>query len=139
MFKRISLTVFAMAALSAAPGFAQTIKPVPVNPTNPTSGKEMYKEYCAVCHGVDGKGTGPAAPALKKVPTDLTQLAIRNKGKFPSDRVAHSIEGDVLVLSHGSADMPIWGPLFRSLGSNADIVRMRVGNLTEYVKSMQAK
>ncbi len=139
MSLRITLTALAMAAFSAAPGFGQTIKPVPVTSTNPTSGKEMYKEYCAVCHGVDGKGGGPAAVALKKVPTDLTQLAIRNNGKFPGEKVARNIEGDEMVLSHGSNDMPVWGSLFKSLGGSDNIVRMRVVNLTEYLRSMQAK
>ena len=28
------------------------------------SGAEMYKTWCASCHGVQGKGDGPAAAAL---------------------------------------------------------------------------
>ena len=51
------------------------IKKVPANPTSAGSGKEMFDAYCASCHGVDGKGNGPAAPALKKQPADLTLLA----------------------------------------------------------------
>lgn len=139
MSLRMTLTAFALAVVSAAPGLGQTIKTVPVTPTNPASGKEMYNEYCAVCHGIDGRGGGPAAPALKKAPTDLTQLAIRNKGKFPGDKVARSIEGDEMIPAHGSMDMPVWGKLFKSLGRTDDIVRMRVVNLTEYVKSLQAR
>lgn len=137
MFMRMTLTALALAALSA--GLAQTIKTVPPNPTNPTSGQEMYKEYCAVCHGQDGKGGGPAATALKKAPADLTQLAARNNGKFPDARVARFIEGDEKVAAHGTMDMPMWGKVFRSMSGKDEIVRMRVANLTEYVKGMQAK
>jgi hypothetical protein len=40
--------------------------------TNAASGQEMYTNYCAVCHGTDGKGGGPAS-ALK-APADPTTL-----------------------------------------------------------------
>lgn len=48
------------------------IRHVPVKAGSPASGPEMYTAYCAVCHGIDGKGKGPAAEALKVPPTDLT-------------------------------------------------------------------
>ncbi|HVO99326.1 MAG TPA: c-type cytochrome [Bryobacteraceae bacterium] len=137
MFTRITLTALALASLSA--GLAQTIKTVPPTPTNPTSGPEMYKQYCAVCHGPDGKGGGPAATALKKAPADLTQLSAHNKGKFPDARVARYIEGDEKVAAHGSSEMPMWGVVFKSMSGNEDVVRMRVSNLTDYIKGMQAK
>ncbi len=55
---------------------------VPVKPTSPASGEEMYMNYCAACHGKDGKGGGPAADALKVPPKNLTTLAYRNAGKY---------------------------------------------------------
>jgi mono/diheme cytochrome c family protein len=134
MLTRITLATFALATI----GFGQTIKTVPPNPTSPTSGKEMFTEYCAVCHGQDAKGGGPAATALKKKPTDLTQLSAHNGGKFPDSRVARYIEGDDTLASHGSRDMPIWGDVFKSLSKDQDITRMRVSNLTAYIKSLQA-
>jgi cytochrome c5 len=30
-----------------------TIKHIPIKSTSPTSGKDMYTAYCAVCHGTD--------------------------------------------------------------------------------------
>jgi len=113
-----------------------TIKNVPLVPTSPVSGKEMFATYCAVCHGADAKGGGPAAAALKNRPTDLTQLAARNRGKYPELLVVSTLSGRE-VDAHGSQDMPIWGDLFRSLGS--DMVHMRIGNLTSYIGSIQAK
>jgi mono/diheme cytochrome c family protein len=59
------------------------IKKVPAALTSPTSGSEMFKEYCASCHGADARGRGPAAPALKASPADLTVLSRNNHGKFP--------------------------------------------------------
>jgi mono/diheme cytochrome c family protein len=99
----------------------------------------MFKQYCAVCHGTEGKGDGPAASALKKRPADLTQLTRKNNGTFPELHVMNFIMGQDVVASHGSRDMPIWGDSFRSLSPNdQEIVRLRVNNLMEYVKSLQA-
>jgi mono/diheme cytochrome c family protein len=58
------------------------IRQVPIKATSPTSATEMYTAYCAVCHGVDGKGNGPAAEALRVRPPDLTTLAKKNGGKI---------------------------------------------------------
>ena len=49
-------------------------------------GPDLYRHYCATCHGRDGKGNGPAAAALKVPPPDLTVLARRQKGVFPARR-----------------------------------------------------
>jgi len=141
---RLPLAVFSIVSLLAA-GLvsAQTnkkIKAVPLTRTSPASGSEMYRTYCAVCHGVDGRGDGPAASALTKAPADLTQLAIHNNGKFPDARVANAIIGDTQVAAHGSKDMPVWGDLLRSLNLGvSDAVQLRILNLTNYIKTLQAK
>ena len=116
------------------------IKHVPAAYTDPSSGKEMYKEYCASCHGMDGKGDGPAAPALKMPSTNLTTLAAKNGGTFPAAHVAAVIQGDALTPAHGSKDMPVWGPIFRSMGGHSQAqVQLRIRNLTNYLESIQAK
>jgi mono/diheme cytochrome c family protein len=116
------------------------IKHVPVKPTSPASGKEMYTTYCAVCHGLDGKGAGPAAEALKVPPTDLSTLSKKNGGKFPALEVAATIRGEANVPAHGTKDMPIWGRLFWSMsGGHQGEVQQRVANLTNYVDSLQGK
>lgn len=118
----------------------KVIKHVPAKRTSAASGQDMYTNYCAVCHGKDGKGNGPAADALKKPATDLTTLAKNNGGTYPSLRVVNVIRGDANLPSHGSKDMPVWGPLFwhMSQGHESE-VQQRVVNLDQYIKGLQAK
>jgi len=99
---------------AAAPQANPNIKHVPVTHTSPSSGKKMYEAYCASCHGIDGKGDGPAAPGLKIPPANLTMLVVKNGGTFPTAHVAAEIEGDARALAHGSKDMPVWGPVLMS-------------------------
>ena len=119
---------------------APTMKKVPVRPTQAMTGKDLYREYCAVCHGTAGKGDGPAASALKVAPSDLTRISAKNGGKFPELQVQHIINGEGTELAaHGSKDMPVWGSLFRHMGSNPDIGTVRVYNLMKNLKEMQPK
>jgi len=137
----ILLLVFAVAMLTSFSIAQQKeIKHVPVKTTSASSGQQMYDSYCAVCHGKDGKGNGPAASALKVPPTDLTTLAQKNGGKYPSSHVSAAIQGDSNIPAHGSKDMPVWGNLFwhMSQGHNAE-VQLRVANLNKYIEEMQAK
>jgi mono/diheme cytochrome c family protein len=116
------------------------IKHVPIKPTSAASGPEMYKNYCAVCHGVDGKGNGPAAEALKVPTPDLTTLAQKNGGKYPALKVAGILRGEQLMPSHGSKEMPVWGDLFWHLsGGRISEVHQRIANLNTYVESLQKK
>lgn len=104
-----------------------------------TVGQEMFRAYCASCHGLDGKGSGPAAPALKNKPPDLTQLSRRNGGKFPSARVESVIQGDQFITAHGSREMPVWGEAFRSMNRDQSLAKIKVHNLAVYIESMQQK
>src|SRR3954454_21801070 len=101
-----------MVALICSLACAQQIKKVPAKYTDPSSGAGMYKAYCASCHGMDAKGNGPAAPALKAKLPDMTQMAKSHGGKFPADHVTQVIIGDTAVSGHGTQDMPVWGHAF---------------------------
>jgi mono/diheme cytochrome c family protein len=129
-------------------------------------GKELFSEYCTSCHGVSGKGDGPAASALKIPPADLTALAAHNKGQFPSLRVMQAIKAGPSVPAHGSEIMPVWGPIFLRgdstdtagqvppqtpagvaeeggpqdrHGATAAEVQLRIYNLMEYIRTLQSK
>ncbi len=134
----VLLLVTAGFALFAAAQSTKEIKKAPISPTAVNSGPEMFKNYCAACHGVDGKGGGPAAAALKIPPADLTALAKKNSGKFPTARVERVIGGDDAIAAHGSSEMPLWRPLFDSLSpSNESMAKLRIANLTKYIESLQ--
>jgi mono/diheme cytochrome c family protein len=101
------------------------------------TGRDSFDRYCASCHGVDGRGGGPVASALRNRPPDLTTLA-RREGGFPRERVLAFIEGtNRLSLTHGSGDMPVWGRTFRGLDSSDARIRVRLANLVAYVESLQ--
>jgi mono/diheme cytochrome c family protein len=108
--------------------------------SEPLSGKQLYSAHCAQCHGTDAKGGGAFAPQLKVWPPDLTQLARNNHGVFPKMRVAQWIDGESDKPAHGSREMPIWGPIFRSMAhGRKDSAQLRINNLVKYLESLQEK
>ena len=115
----------------------KTVKVVPVHQSNAWTGSEMFHEYCAVCHGVDAKGGGPAAEALKQRPTDLTQITRRNSGKFPALHMQLVIQGKTDIAAHGNAEMPPWGDAFRSISASQSFAEMRVQALVRYLEEIQ--
>jgi len=144
MPNRIHVAFVAGLLATAAFGIAQTntqIKEVPMQHTSPASGQQMYATYCAVCHGVDGRGNGPAAVALKAQPTNLATLSKDNGGKFPGAHIATVLQFGMDTPAHGSKDMPVWGPALRSLDRGSPAPDMeehqRIANLTEYLKTLQ--
>ena len=106
-------------------------------------GKLEYQQYCAVCHGENGKGNGSMARYLTFKPADLTQLSQKNSGQFPFWRTYRIIDGRDEVRGHGSRTMPIWGDRFRaeeapnSPAAWIDLARGRIWQLVVYLQSLQ--
>jgi len=111
-------------------------------------GKKEFMTYCAPCHGASGKGDGPVATELNKVPVDLTAFAGKNNGAFPHDKVKKLVDGRTMPRSHGTPQMPIWGQWFSYQATaggllqedrkaiNAE-VEDRLESLLIYIKSIQ--
>ena len=139
----VSLVASLIAASTApmlvlAQGSAQTkpeIKREPAEYISPTDGRGMFQSYCAPCHGMTGKGDGPATPALTPKPANLTEFAKRHGGKFSAKDFEDKIQGMAMSPAHGSSAMPVWGPVFRQLGNEP----LRIANLRTYVETLQVK
>lgn len=74
-----------------------------------TRGADIFVENCAVCHGLEARGDGPAVQDLGQQPANLRLIAQRAGGVFPAD--------DILAKIHGYqgpghfGDMPDFGVL----------------------------
>jgi hypothetical protein len=119
----------------------QTIRESPRLAIDSLYGPDVFAFYCAPCHGRDGKGGGPVAIALNSHVPDLTMIARRNGGTFPKGRVENYVTNRSVnpIPAHGTAEMPVWGPIFQSLDPSDARVKVRIANVVAYVESIQAK
>ncbi len=134
------LFVTLLVAVGVAAGQKPAGSDKPLSNTSAESGAETYREYCASCHGKDGKGDGPAAGALKVRLPDLATLAKRKGGKFPAGEVYQVIKWGGGIVGHGSKEMPVWGKAFMPVsGRNEQEVDQRIKSLVRYLESIQVK
>ncbi|SNT27868.1 c-type cytochrome [Tropicimonas sediminicola] len=128
-----------VAALLAAGG-------VSAQEPDPELGRDIYMSYCAQCHGFDAQGVGPMAEILSVVTPDLTGLAARNGGAFPTDTVAMKIDGRTPLLAHGG-DMPLFGQFFdvgesvlvRLPSGQSMMMSLTLANVVAYLETLQAQ
>lgn len=138
--KVILLCTALTAVLGTSRAEQKTDQKHPARQPNSLSGKETFLKYCASCHGEDAKGKGPAAIALKPPPADLTTLARRYDGKFPSGYVGALLKFGRNLAAHGSDDMPVWGSNFRDLDPIKDPTgQQHLDDVVAYIESLQAK
>jgi len=122
-----------LAATITVPALAQDV----------TQGKDLYRTYCATCHGLDADGKGPMGPALILQPTNLTQLQAANDGVFPLTRVIKRIDGRDPLVSHGSP-MPVFGDFFegrdvalKTKSGQPIMTSMPVADIVAWLESVQ--
>jgi mono/diheme cytochrome c family protein len=144
MFKRIAgIYIAAGILLTFAVGAAQK-RPVQTPQEKQLldsfKGPELFRAYCATCHGKDAKGGGPMAASLRIAPPDLTRIALRNGGSFPFLQVQKIISGEQQPPStHGTREMPVWGPIFSEVSWDQDLGRVRIYSLAMYLEAIQVK
>ncbi len=117
------------------------LAPVRADEAPDLSGSQLYQTFCASCHGAAAQGDGPVAPYMKITVPDLTRIATRYGGKFPSTEVHDWIDGQKLRAGHGSREMPVWGWEFYAVNGEDGARRRRadelINRLVEYLRSIQ--
>ncbi|MCC7034317.1 MAG: cytochrome c [Acidobacteria bacterium] len=133
----LALAVAGLVAVGPTAAFAQA---KPGRADARASGRTLYMEHCASCHGTSGRGDGPAADSLRARPTDLTRFARANGGVFPAERTRQTIDGRG-VASHGSVEMPVWGTVFKAASPTRDgrAVQDRIDAIVAYLESIQER
>ncbi len=133
----LALAVAGLLAAGPAATFAQPARPASAEQR--ASGRTLYMEHCASCHGTSGRGDGPAADSLRSRPTDLTHFARANGGVFPAEKTRQVIDGRG-VASHGSVEMPVWGHVFKaSSPAGGSAVGQRIEAIVAYLESIQER
>ncbi|MGC2857343.1 c-type cytochrome [Novispirillum sp. DQ9] len=108
-------------------------------------GSDEFRRSCTACHGVGGRGDGPAAMVFTTKIPDLTTLAARNDGQFPFRDLMRIIDGRADIAAHGNRQMPVWGDRFMAeVGgpssapeANEAMVRGRMLEVVNYVAAIQ--
>jgi mono/diheme cytochrome c family protein len=143
------LVVGAMLLVASEAVATSTATPNIEKPTGISTelGRRDFRNYCAACHGVDAMGDGTIAEFLTINAPDLTQLAKRNAGYYPREKILTLIDGRAEVKVHGAREMPVWGDWFNAeavtpggdAGLREQIVRERIESLVNYIETLQVK
>lgn len=143
MLKHFSFYL-SLAALCGALAYPQPpVVTISVTSTHANDGKQMYRTYCASCHGMDGRGHGAVAASLRVQPPDLSVLSRNNHGIYPARHIESVLRFGIETPGHGSKAMPVWGPMLSKIdhvtSANDDVEALRITNLARYVETLQAK
>jgi hypothetical protein len=107
----------------------------------PVEGEFLYRQHCASCHGISGKGDGAVAGFLTPRPTDLTLFSREHSGDYPASDVMQAVDGTRTVRAHGDSTMPVWGRVFEESLEDAPYTQrttlLHLGALVEYIRTLQ--
>jgi mono/diheme cytochrome c family protein len=138
--------VVVVVACSLSPAWAMRGRSAPLQESTTGqpaafAGSDVFRSYCATCHGTGGKGDGPLAELLKKRPADLTQFARKNNGTYQAEMVGKIIDGRQPVAGHGGKDMPVWGDAFKEAGGGSDeaAIKARIDALVRHLEGLQER
>ena len=138
---RKTIGIVMLAALGLVMAHQGSAAPAPADQEDAVDqGRLLFSIYCQNCHGVSGRGDGPTGALLKIKPADLTRINRRNDGKFPTEKIARTIDGRELMQGHGDRRMPIWGLSMQQLDQDTNQeneVQEKIRKLTRYLESIQ--
>jgi len=81
--------------------------------SQPAAGKTAYETHCAQCHGIDGKGEGPASALLNPRPRNFTtgmfKFRSTESGSLPTDE---DLMAEINNGLHGTS-MSDWSPFIK--------------------------
>ena len=139
----VAVAVTFALALPAEQGAEVQTAPLKWTQVMVSDGEALYAELCAVCHGAEAKGDGPAAAALAAAVPNLTMLALSYDGVYPMEEVEKAISREKGMLAHGTLDMPIWGRILEDSRPEYKMARreafanLRIHNLAIYLETLQ--
>jgi mono/diheme cytochrome c family protein len=141
MFRPADLRAVIFATLLVVPAAALAQTPEVVTNRQTTAANEVFRTYCATCHGTSARGDGPLSTSMTRKPANLTEIAQRNGGVFPADIVFRTIDGRQPLKGHGGPDMPVWGDVFTKSREAGDAERVKgvIQSLVEYLDSIQLR
>jgi mono/diheme cytochrome c family protein len=90
-------------------------------------GERLYARHCAICHGPDGRGNGPAAPSLHPRPRDFTGGVFKLKSTAGSEAPTLADVRRTIEQGMPGSSMPAWRDL---------LSREEIDALAEYVRSL---
>ncbi len=107
------------------------------------SGEQLFQRLCASCHGSSALGNGPVAASLKVAVPNLRELAKRNGGEFPSQKIEGIVDGRTALAPHGTRLMPVWGnELLREEIGNPEAEKAEaelIHKIVEYLRGIQGQ
>ena len=136
---RLAVGATVLAAMLIAPSLAFAQEQQVLKQT--TAGAAVFSTYCASCHGTSARGDGPLASSMRRKPANLTEIAKRNGGVYPSELVFRTIDGRNPVRGHGGPDMPVWGDAFSRSREAGDETRVKavIQSLVDYLDGIQLR
>jgi mono/diheme cytochrome c family protein len=122
-----------LCALASVMGASSTL----AQDLSKSTGPQLFRQFCASCHGPNGDGDGPVAPFFRLIPPDLTLIARRAGGAFPAGRMQRIVDGREVLPAHGSREMPVWGMQFSLVTGEQAAADAAIARLVEHLRSIQ--
>jgi mono/diheme cytochrome c family protein len=90
-------------------------------------GKKLYQTYCTGCHGISGKGDGPAAKTLPVKPADHTRARVMSK--HTDQYLLHEVISKGGASVGKSSQMPAWGAVLK---------QAQIQEVVAYIRTLSA-